>query len=138
MERFREDPDSVLFGTYGLWEGIDVPGESLDGLAVVKLPFDPPTDPLVEARREQTVARGLDGNHHYYYPLAIMRLKQGFGRLIRSTTDRGVFAVLDNRLASRAPYAKQFLNSLPPGMQEFRLVEAAEALRLVELWRRRE
>ncbi len=138
VERFREDPDSVLFGTYGLWEGIDVPGDSLDGLAVVKLPFDPPTDPLVESRREQTIARGLDGNHHYYYPLAIMRLKQGFGRLIRSTRDRGVFVVLDNRLATRAPYAKQFLNSLPPGMQSYRLVESVEALRLIEMWRRPE
>lgn len=134
VERFREDADSVLIGTYGLWEGIDVPGESLDGLAVVKLPFDPPTEPLIEARREQTIARGLDGNHHYYYPLAIMRLKQGFGRLIRSTSDRGVFVVLDHRLMTRAPYAKQFLNSLPPGMQEPRLAGADEAVRLIEEW----
>lgn len=135
VERFRADLDAVLFGTYALWEGIDVPGESLDCLAIVKLPFDPPSDPLIEARREQTIARGLDGNHHYYYPLAIMRLKQGFGRLIRNTTDRGVFLILDNRLATRAPYAKQFLNSLPPGMQQFQLLDRAAAVRAVERWR---
>ena len=131
IERFREDVDSVLFGTYSLWEGIDVPGEALDGLVILKLPFDPPDDPVIEARREAVDARGLSGMHYYYYPLAILRLRQGFGRLIRSSTDRGVCVVMDRRLAqSSNRYSLQFRNSLPTGVR-FRSVSTEEAVSLI-------
>ncbi len=131
IERFREDVDSVLFGTASLWEGIDVPGEALDGLVVVKLPFDPPNDPVIEARREAVEAQGMSGSHYYYYPLAILRLRQGIGRLIRSTTDRGVCVVLDRRLAQTANrYSVQFRNSLPRGLR-MRNVSTEEAVDLI-------
>lgn len=131
VERFREDVDSVLFGTYSLWEGIDVPGQALDGLVILKLPFDPPDDPVIEARREAVDARGLNGMHHYYYPLAILRLRQGFGRLIRRSTDRGVCVVMDRRLAqSSNRYSIQFRKSLPSGVR-FRAVSTDEAVSLI-------
>ena len=114
VERFREDRDSVMFGTYSVWEGIDVPGESLNCLIMVKLPFDSPKSPLIEARKINMDYKGYDGMKDYYYPLAIMRLRQGFGRLIRNKTDKGVFAILDKRLKNSESYSEQFLNSLPP------------------------
>jgi len=113
LERFREEVDSVLVATSTFWQGIDVPGESLSLLVIDKLPFAAPGDPLVEARCERISERGGDWFREYALPAAVLQLRQGFGRLIRSHADRGVVAILDPRLSSRA-YGRAFLESLPP------------------------
>jgi ATP-dependent DNA helicase DinG len=113
LERFREEVDSVLVATSTFWQGIDVPGESLSLLVIDKLPFAAPGDPLVEARCERISDRGGDWFREYALPAAVLQLRQGFGRLIRSHADRGVVAILDPRLSDR-PYGRAFLESLPP------------------------
>jgi len=113
LERFRERVDSVLVATGTFWQGVDVPGESLSLLVIDKLPFQAPGDPLVEARCERIAAGGGDWFGEYALPAAVLQLRQGFGRLIRTRADRGVAAVLDPRLRSR-PYGRVFLASLPP------------------------
>jgi ATP-dependent DNA helicase DinG len=113
LERFREEVDSVLVATSTFWQGIDVPGESLSLLVIDKLPFAAPGDPLVEARCERIAGLGGDWFREYALPAAVLQLRQGFGRLIRSHADRGVVAILDPRLSSR-PYGRAFLDSLPP------------------------
>lgn len=110
---FREDTSSVLFATSSYWEGIDVQGESLSSVIIVKLPFDVPNQPIFEARLEHLRNNGQNPFADYQVPMAIMKFKQGFGRLIRSTKDTGVVTVLDNRLVAMN-YGRQFLNSLPP------------------------
>jgi ATP-dependent DNA helicase DinG len=113
LERFRTDVDSVLVATQTFWQGIDVPGEALSLLVIEKLPFAPPDDPLVQARCERIAAEGGDWFAEYSLPTAVLQLRQGFGRLIRSRDDRGVVAILDPRLRSRA-YGRRFLDALPP------------------------
>jgi ATP-dependent DNA helicase DinG len=113
LERFREEVASVLVATSTFWQGIDVPGESLSLLVIDKLPFAAPGDPLVEARCERIAEQGGDWFREYAVPAAVLQLRQGFGRLIRSHADRGVVAILDPRLSSR-PYGRAFLESLPP------------------------
>lgn len=113
IERFKAHPSSVLFGTMGFWQGIDVAGEALSCVVLDKLPFAPPDDPLVEARLEALRRRGHDPFTAYQLPTAAMWLKQGMGRLIRSRSDRGVVAVLDSRLLTHR-YGAFFLESLPP------------------------
>jgi ATP-dependent DNA helicase DinG len=113
LERFRDEVGSVLVATSTFWQGIDVPGESLSLLVIDKLPFAAPGDPLVEARCERIDALGGDWFREYSLPAAVLQLRQGFGRLIRSHADRGVIAILDPRLRSRA-YGRAFLESLPP------------------------
>jgi ATP-dependent DNA helicase DinG len=113
LERFRDEVASVLVATSTFWQGVDVPGESLSLLVIDKLPFAVPGDPLVEARCERIVERGGDWFREYALPAAVLQLRQGFGRLIRSHADRGVVAILDPRLVSR-PYGRAFLESLPP------------------------
>ncbi len=113
LERFRDEVDSVLIATATFWQGVDVPGESLSLLVIDKLPFAPPDDPLVQARCERITAEGGDWFSEYSVPSAILQLRQGFGRLIRSHADRGVVAILDSRLRTR-PYGRRFLESLPP------------------------
>ena len=100
LDWFRKTPNAVLFATGTFWEGIDVVGEALSCVIIDRFPFPSPKDPLVMARIRALEARGLDGFEHYMIPAATVRLKQGFGRLIRSTTDRGVVALLDGRAAS--------------------------------------
>ncbi len=112
LERFREEVDSVLVATATFWQGVDVPGESLSLLVIDKLPFPPPGDPLVEARCEHLAARGDDWFEGYSLPVAVLQLRQGFGRLIRAHSDRGVVAILDPRLRTR-PYGRAFLDALP-------------------------
>ncbi len=112
LEWFRGTPGAVLFATGTFWEGIDVAGEQLSCVIIDRLPFPSPGDPLVMARMKSLASRGLDGFDHYMIPTAAVRLKQGFGRLIRSTTDRGVVALLDGR-ASSAHYGATILTSLP-------------------------
>ena len=101
LERFREEVASVLVATSTFWQGIDVPGESLSLLVIDKLPFAAPGDPLVEARCERIDALGGDWFREYSLPSAVLQLRQGFGRLIRSHADRGVIAILDPRLRSQ-------------------------------------
>ena len=113
LERFRDEVDSVLVATGTFWQGVDVPGESLSLLVIDKLPFQPPDDPLVEARCERIAAEGGDWFSEYALPSAVLQLRQGFGRLIRTRADRGVVCLLDPRVRTRA-YGEAFLASLPP------------------------
>jgi len=111
LEAFRARP-SVLFAAHSFWEGVDVPGEALSLVIIDKLPFASPGDPLVASRIEQLRARGVDPFAGYQLPEAVIALRQGFGRLIRTRDDRGIVAVLDRRLITRA-YGQTFLRSLP-------------------------
>ncbi|MFQ6099269.1 MAG: ATP-dependent DNA helicase, partial [Armatimonadota bacterium] len=111
LDRLRRSDGTVLFGVKSFWEGVDVPGYALRLVVIAKLPFSVPTDPLIEARREHLERRGVDSQNDYYIPQAIIGFRQGFGRLIRRRTDRGVVAVLDRRMLTRA-YGRRFLESL--------------------------
>jgi len=113
VESFRNTPGAVLLGTTSFWHGVDVPGEALSLVVVDKLPFDVPSDPLIAARIERIREQGGNPFVEYQVPLAVLELKQGLGRLLRSREDRGILAVLDPRLTSRR-YGKTFLESLPP------------------------
>jgi ATP-dependent DNA helicase DinG len=113
LERFRDEVDSVLVATGTFWQGVDVPGEALSLLVIDKLPFQPPDDPLVAARCERIKADGGDWFTEYALPSAVLQLRQGFGRLIRSRSDRGVVCLLDPRVRTRE-YGRAFLGSLPP------------------------
>ena len=113
LEEFKENISSVLFATASFWEGVDVPGEALSCVIVDKLPFDPPTEPVTQARIERIASQGGNPFYHYQIPAAIIALKQGLGRLIRSADDRGVLAILDRRILTKE-YGKLFLQSLPP------------------------
>ena len=112
LEKFRETPHAVLFATSRFWQGVDVRGEQLSCVIIDKLPFAVPTDPIVAARQRYIEDEGGSSFFEYSVPQAIISLKQGLGRLIRSTTDRGVLAVLDPRLRTKA-YGQTFLRSLP-------------------------
>ena len=124
LERFRETPNSVLFATSSFWQGVDVRGEQLSCVIIDKLPFAVPTDPLVAARQRYIEQQGGSSFHEYSVPQAIIALKQGLGRLIRSTTDKGVLAVLDPRLRTKG-YGRLFLQSLPPCRVTSRISELA-------------
>jgi ATP-dependent DNA helicase DinG len=113
LRRFRELGNAVLLGTDSFWEGVDVPGRSLRGLILAKLPFKVPSEPVTAARLEALQERGIDGFNHYLLPLAALKLKQGFGRLIRTATDVGVVVLLDQRVVKRR-YGEVLLSSLPP------------------------
>ncbi len=112
LERFRTEVDSVLLATSTFWQGVDVPGESLSLLVIDKLPFSAPGDPLHEARCEAVEAAGGDWFRDFALPSAMLQLRQGFGRLIRSHEDQGVVAILDPRLRTK-PYGRAFLRALP-------------------------
>jgi len=112
LERFRKTPNAVLFATSSFWQGIDVQGEQLSCVIIDKLPFAVPTDPIVAARTRFIDANGGKSFFDYSVPNAVITLKQGIGRLIRSSTDKGVIALLDPRLKTKG-YGKDFLNSLP-------------------------
>ena len=109
---FRRDTHSVLLGTDSFWEGVDVPGEALSCLVIVRLPFAVHTAPIVQARCEEVEERGMSAFLHYTLPSAVIRFKQGSGRLIRTRNDFGVVVVLDRRVLSRN-YGRHFLRSLP-------------------------
>lgn len=112
LREFREDLHSVLFGTDSFWTGVDVPGESLSNVIVTKLPFAVPSHPLIAARMERIEAAGRSSFSEYSLPEAVLKFRQGAGRLIRSREDRGIIVLLDRRVISKY-YGKIFLNSLP-------------------------
>lgn len=112
VQKFRQDEHSALFGTYTFWQGIDIPGDDLQCVIITRLPFAVPDEPVIEARLETLEREGKNPFYHYQIPQAVILLKQGFGRLIRTKTDKGVVAILDSRLRTKG-YGKHFLKSLP-------------------------
>jgi ATP-dependent DNA helicase DinG len=113
LARFKKTEYSVLFGTDSFWEGVDVVGDALRCVIIVKLPFKVPSEPIIQARTEFMISKGKDPFFEYAVPNAIVKFKQGFGRLIRNKWDRGCIVCLDTRLVTKG-YGKLFLNSLPP------------------------
>jgi ATP-dependent DNA helicase DinG len=112
LKEFRKNRNSVLLGTNSFWEGVDVPGESLELLILHKLPFLVPSEPIVEAYLEKLDEEGKDSFMHYMLPNALLKYRQGFGRLIRHKTDRGVVLVLDNRIMTKR-YGQFFKDTVP-------------------------
>jgi len=109
---FIEDVESVLLGTESFWQGIDIPGKSLELLILTKLPFPVPDDPYIEAMSERLQRCGRSPFEEFIVPQAVIRFRQGIGRLIRSETDRGVLAILDKRIITMR-YGEKFISSLP-------------------------
>jgi len=114
LNRFRRERHPVLFATDSFWEGVDVSGEALSNVIITKLPFSVPDDPVIEARQEEIAARGGNPFMEYVVPQAVIKFRQGFGRLIRSKTDRGSIMVFDRRVVEKS-YGREFIGSLPEG-----------------------
>ncbi|MDR1483507.1 MAG: hypothetical protein LBT09_01645 [Planctomycetaceae bacterium] len=112
LRRFRKNKRAVLLGTDSFWQGVDVPGESLRNVIITKLPFLVPNNPVVEAKIESIQKRGGNPFNEYQLPSAVLKFKQGFGRLVRTKSDSGLVVVLDPRILSKY-YGKSFLDSLP-------------------------
>jgi ATP-dependent DNA helicase DinG len=128
LTTFRKERNPVLFGTDSFWEGVDVQGKALELVVLSRLPFRVPTEPIIEARAEYLAKKGDDPFMHYTVPQAIIKFKQGFGRLIRSREDRGAVLICDTRVLTKN-YGKRFLRSLPP----VRLVAADSAAVLADM-----
>ncbi|MDQ2919747.1 MAG: ATP-dependent DNA helicase, partial [Verrucomicrobiota bacterium] len=112
LEQFKSTERSVLFGTDSFWMGVDVPGDALSNVIITRLPFAVPDHPLIEAKLELIEARGGDAFTEYSLPEAILKFRQGVGRLIRTKSDKGIVVILDNRIVTK-PYGRAFLKALP-------------------------
>ncbi len=112
LEKFKDDVDSVLFGTDSFWQGVDVPGEALSNVIITRLPFAVPDHPLIQARLERIEARGGNAFFEFSLPEAVLKFRQGVGRLIRTATDQGIVVVLDNRVLTKR-YGQAFLDAIP-------------------------
>ena len=112
LNEFKEDIDSVLFGTDSFWTGVDVPGEALSNVILTRLPFASPAHPLTAARMQRIEEAGKSSFSEYSLPEAVLKFRQGVGRLIRSRSDRGVIVLLDRRVITKS-YGRMFLESLP-------------------------
>lgn len=130
LESFRTTENAVLFATGSFWEGVDVAGASLSQVIIDKLPFSPPDDPLTAARIDHMGRSGRNAFINYQVPVAIIALKQGFGRLIRHSGDRGIVAILDHRV-TRSRYGSMFLESLPPARRVFEMDDIRESWRAI-------
>jgi ATP-dependent DNA helicase DinG len=115
LERFRTDERSVLFGVASFWQGVDVRGRALRNVIITRLPFEVPDRPIVQARHELIESRGGKPFSEDSLPRAVLRFKQGFGRLVRSSTDEGRVVVLDPRIITKR-YGRMFLDALPDGI----------------------
>lgn len=131
LRNFQSFDKAILFGTMGLWEGVDIPGEDLSCLIIVKLPFSPPNEPITEARCKLLEKNGQNAFYSYSLPEALLRFRQGFGRLIRTSTDRGVLVVLDRRIIT-SNYGMDFQKALPPVSWEE--VSISEMTTVIENW----
>lgn len=127
IERFKANPRGVLLGTDSFWQGVDVPGDALQNVIITKLPFSVPDRPLLAARLDAIRSAGGNPLVDYQLPEAVLKLKQGFGRLIRSQRDHGQVVILDPRMQSK-PYGKVFLESLPDCQRVVEQVEPRRAL----------
>lgn len=137
LKDFKECEGSVLLGTATFWQGVDVPGTALECVIITRLPFSVPNEPVVEARIEELKRQGENPFLQYQVPQAILRLKQGFGRLIRRKDDFGIVAILDPRIKTRY-YGRMFLDSLPPCRHVSSLKEVEAFMNLLQenrLWR---
>ena len=112
LAEFKKDERHVLFGTESFWSGVDVPGAALSNVIITRLPFAVPDHPLIEAKLELIEERGGDPFTEYSLPEAILKLRQGVGRLIRTKADRGIIVILDNRIVTK-PYGRAFMQALP-------------------------
>ena len=112
LEQFRDAPKAVLFGVDSFWQGVDVRGEALQNVIITKLPFEVPNHPVVEARHQEITRRGGNPFMERTVPEAIIKLKQGFGRLIRTATDKGIVVLFDPRVLTKG-YGQTFLDALP-------------------------
>ncbi|MGM0415779.1 MAG: helicase C-terminal domain-containing protein [Thermodesulfobacteriota bacterium] len=126
LQRYVKAENQVLFGTDSFWEGVDVPGRDLEIVIITRLPFRVPTEPIQVARSEALEQAGRDPFMHFTVPQAVIKLKQGFGRLIRHRDDRGVVIILDNRVSTKG-YGRMFLNSLPPARRVIAPQDSIEA-----------
>jgi ATP-dependent DNA helicase DinG len=128
---FQRFEKSILLGTSSFWEGIDIPGEALSCLIIVRLPFTPPDDPIAEAKGELIQAKGQNPFSKHSLPEAVLRFKQGFGRLIRKKTDRGFVIIFDRRIVTTT-YGKAFLKSIPT--VPVKTLDINEMLTVIEEW----
>jgi ATP-dependent DNA helicase DinG len=128
LDRFRKTPHAVLFATSSFWQGVDVQGQQLSAVIIDRLPFAVPTDPVVAARINQINEDGGNAFTDYQIPEAVIALKQGFGRLIRSVNDRGILCILDQRMV-RMHYGRVFFESLPGYKRTQRLEDVKAFMR---------